>query len=387
MENFAYHNPTRLYFGRQAIDELSDELEKYGQTILLVTGGGSVKRMGLYDTVMKLLRRGGKTVIELPGISSNPKYTHVLEGQRLCREHHVDLILAVGGGSCIDAAKGIAAAAMMDGDVWEYFLSRASVERALPVATILTIPATGSEMNGNAVISRWDTKEKVAVYGNALYPAFSILDPVYSFSVPASHTVYGAIDIIIHALEHYFVPPTETPLLDYLTEGLVRTAVDSVRRVLRDPCDYDARANLMFAATVANGPGIGLGKQADWASHRIEHELSALYDVPHGAGLAVVYPNWMAYAAEKDPSRFAHFARAVWDVPAELEDDMAAAKAGIAQMRAFFTEIGAPATLEQLGVPADQIPHMARQAVRFGALGSYCKLDAAAVEQILNMCR
>ena len=183
MENFAYHNPTRLYFGRQAIDELPGELEKYGQTILLVTGGGSVKRMGLYDTVMKLLHRGGKTVIELPGISSNPKYTHVLEGQRLCREHHVDLILAVGGGSCIDAAKGIAAATMMDGDVWEYFLSRASVERALPVATILTIPATGSEMNGNAVISRWDTKEKVAVYGNALYPAFSILDPVYSFSV------------------------------------------------------------------------------------------------------------------------------------------------------------------------------------------------------------
>lgn len=387
MDNFVFQNPTKIFFGKGSLDNLGAEVQKYGKKILVTSGGGSVKKSGLYDKVLKILRDAGKEVFELSGIASNPKLTSVLEGRAICRENNVDLILAVGGGSCIDGSKGIAAAARIEGDVWEEFLKCEDIVDAIPVATILTLPATGSEMNGNAVISRWDTFEKLPIYGPGIYPVFSILDPEYTYTIPLNHTMYGCIDIIIHALEQYFTPTKETPVLDYLTEGLVKTVVENSYRILKNPCDYDARANVMFAGTVANNHWIGVGKVHDWASHKIEHELSALYDVSHGAGLAVIYPNWMKYVMQENPSRFVQFAKNVWDVDPTGKTDLEVAMVGAEKMREFFNAVGAPSTLADLGVDPEKIPYMAAQAVRFGKLGGYKLLDNKDVEAILNLCK
>jgi len=386
MDNFVFKNPTKIFFGKGSLDYLGDEIVQYGKRILVTSGGGSVKRIGLYDRVMDILKSRGLDVFELSGIEPNPKYTSVLKGVEICRREDIDFILAIGGGSCIDGSKGIAAGARVDGDIWERFLDPSDITDAIPVGTILTLPATGSEMNGNAVISRWDTNEKVPIYGPAIYPAFSILDPTNTFSVPLNHTVYGNIDIIIHSLEQYFTHTPETPILDYLTEGLVRTVIDNTYRILKNPEDYDARANVMFAGTVANNHWIGVGKVHDWASHKIEHELSALYDISHGAGLAVIYPNWMKYAMQQDPSRFVRFAEKVFDIDPIGKTDMEIAEAGAEKMREFFNSVGAPSTLADVGVDPEKIPYMAEQAVRFGPLGGYRILGKEDVEAILRMC-
>jgi len=383
MENFIFRNPTRVLFGKGMVSQLAKQVKEQGaKKVLLCTGGGSVKRSGLYDQVIEQL--SDVSVHELAGIEPNPKLESIHKGIAICKKEGIDLVLAVGGGSAIDGAKAIAAGAVIDEDIWEIVLCKTDIEKALPLACILTLPATGTEMNGNSVISKWETKEKLPLYGPAIYPIFSILDPELTYTVPTAHMVNGNVDIIIHALEQYFTHTPETPVLDRLTEGLVITMIENTRRVLKDPRDYDARANIMFCGTVANNHWIGVGKEHDWASHNIEHELSALYDIPHGAGLAVIYPNWMKYAMQNDPSKFAQFARRVFEISGD--DDRAVAADGAEKMRAFFSEIGAPSTLAELGIDLNDIPHMAKQAARYGEIGGYRTLDAADIEKILELC-
>lgn len=386
MDNFIFQNPTKIFFGKGMLKYLGKEAAKYGTRILLCTGGGSVKRTGLYDAVIRELKENGLEIFELAGIEPNPKMTSVYDGIRICKENRIDLVLAVGGGSCIDGSKAIAAGALVEGDAWEYFLKKENIEEALPLASVLTLPATGTEMNGNAVISNWETKVKLPIYGPGIYPKFSVLDPELTFTIPMKHTVNGVIDIIIHALEQYFTPTKEVELQDYLTEGLVKTVIRNARRILKEPADYDARAAVMFSGTVANNHWIGVGKVHDWASHNIEHELSALYDVAHGAGLSVIFPNWMKYAMEKDYSKFARFAVNAMEVEASGKTEREIAMEGAAKMREFFTELGGPATLEELGIHKKDIPYMAKQAVKFGPLGGYRILEAEDVENILYMC-
>jgi alcohol dehydrogenase YqhD (iron-dependent ADH family) len=387
MENFVFQNPTKILFGKGMISHLGDETLRFGNRILLCTGKGSVKKIGLYDEVLSILKERGCSIFEVDNIESNPKMDSVYKGAEICRQEKIDLVLAVGGGSCIDGAKAIAAAARVDGDAWDFFLKSEDIIDAVPLACILTLPATGTEMNGNSVISRWDTREKIPIYGPAIYPVFSILDPEYTYSVPVNHTVNGNIDIIIHSLEQYFTHTPDVPMQDRITEGVVKTMVENTFRIMKDPRDYGARANVMFTGTVANNHWIGVGKEHDWASHKIEHELSALHDIPHGAGLAVIYPNWMKYAMQKGPARFAQFAREVWGIAQGSISDFEVGMAGAEKMREFFTKIGAPATLSDLGIDASDIPHMARQAVRCGPLGSYRVLEYDDVVEILNMCR
>jgi alcohol dehydrogenase len=386
MDNFIFQNTTKIFFGKGMLSHLGFEARKFGSKVLLTSGGGSIKRSGLYDQIVFELENHGIEVFHLSGIQPNPKLESIIEGVEICKKEHIDLIVAAGGGSCIDGSKAIAAGVKIDGDIWERFKLGEEITSAIPLASILTLPATGTEMNGNSVISRWDTKEKIPIYGPAIYPVFSILDPTYTFSVPEEHTVYGSIDIIIHALEQYFTHTNETPVLDYLTEGVIKTVVENTYRVLKDPNDYDARANLMFAGTVANNHWIGVGKKHDWASHNIEHELSALYDIPHGAGLAIIYPNWMKYVMKESLERFVKFASNVWDVDTHNKSDYEIALEGANKMREFFTKIGAPATLNDVGIDPANIPYFAQKVVRSGPVGGYKILVCNDVEEILRMC-
>ena len=386
MLNFEFKNPTKIFFGKGMVEKLGKEAKKYGNKVLVCTGGGSVKKMGLFDQVIRQLKENQIEIFELSGIEPNPKMSSVYKGIEICKKEGIELIVAVGGGSCIDGAKAIAAGSKVEGDAWEYFLKQEDIEDAIPLAAILTLPATGTEMNGNSVVSNWDTKEKLPIYGSAIYPVFSILDPELTFTIPQNHTVNGIIDIIIHSLEQYFTPTKEVDMQHRMTEGLVKTVMENARRILVNPKDYDARAAVMFCGTVANNHWIGVGKEHDWASHMIEHELSALYDVAHGAGLSVIYPNWMKYVMEYDPSKFVTFAKNTFGITEEGKTPRQVALEGAEKMREFFTEIGGPSTLEELGIDQKDIPYMAKQAVKYGKIGGYRKLDAQDVEKILYMC-
>ncbi|MCR2806470.1 iron-containing alcohol dehydrogenase [Paenibacillus soyae] len=386
MNNFQFHNPTRIVFGEGSADRIGELASSYGKTVLLVYGGGSIKSTGLYERTIKQLKESGITFYELPGIEPNPRLSTVNKGIDICREHGVDFILAVGGGSVIDASKAIAAGALYDGDVWDFFVGKASIQQALPIGTVLTLAATGSEMNGSTVISHWEEKLKRGAGSAHLYPRFSILDPSLTYSVPRNHTVYGSVDIMSHVFEQYFSLTTNTPLQERFCESILQTVIENVEPALANPNDAAARANLMWCGTMAlNGGQISLGMQNDWASHGIEHEVSAIYDIPHGAGLAIIFPNWMRYVYKQRPDRFAQYATRVWgiDPAGKSEDELALA--GIQATRDFFTRIGAESKLADFGIGDDQLDRMAEEAVRYGAIGSFKRLEKDDVREILRM--
>jgi alcohol dehydrogenase YqhD (iron-dependent ADH family) len=300
MKNFSYRNPTKILFGKDTTDLLGEEMKNRGQNILLVYGSGSVKRTGLYDRVMRQL--ADKKVVELPGVDPNPRLTTVHEGIQLCRENQVDFILAVGGGSAIDCAKAISAGAPYEGEVWDFFKGKATPQKTLPVGVILTLSATGTEMNGNAVITNTETSEKLGFSGIMLqYPAFSILDPVNTFSVSPIQTAYGTVDIISHVMENYFSYPEDSPIQDGMAEVVMKTAFENGFKALEKPDDYEARANLMWCGTLALNGLISVGKEGDWGCHAIEHVLSAHYDIAHGAGLAIIHPPYMKFMCQSPP--------------------------------------------------------------------------------------
>lgn len=387
MNNFTFTNPTAIFFGAGAISHLGSQVAKYGTKVLLVYGGGSIVSNGVYAQVKEELATINATVIELSGVDPNPRLSTVKDGIALCRTHHIDFILAVGGGSVIDAAKAIAAGVHYDGDPWDFLIRKASVTSALPLGAVLTLAATGTEMNGNSVITNWDLQQKRGFASPLLYPKFSILDPAYTFSVPRHQTVNGIVDMMSHVFEQYFSLTQDTPLQERLCESILQTIIENAEIALEQPTHYAARANLMWCGTLAlNGGLISAGMVGDWASHGIEHELSAIYDIPHGAGLAIVYPNWMKYVYDARPERFAQLATRVWGIAAENKTIEQLAQACIEETKSFFTRIGAPSSLAYYNIGAENFEKMATQAVRFGPIGNFKKLNKDDIVAIYQLC-
>jgi alcohol dehydrogenase YqhD (iron-dependent ADH family) len=384
MENFVYHNPTELIFGRGQIDQLKDKAKQFGKKVLLVYGGGSIKRFGLYDKVISILQEQGCQIVELAGVEPNPRLHTVKKGIELCRRENVDWILAVGGGSVIDAAKAVAVGVPYEGDVWDFYTRKAVAEKALPLGTILTLAATGSEMNRGSVVTNWETKEKFGT--RTTFPAFSILDPEYTFTVPREQTVYGICDIMSHVFEQYFSHTPEIPLQTRFAESILKTVIENAERVLANPEDYDARANILYCGTMALNGTLPVGVETDWATHSIEHAVSAIYDIPHGGGLAIIFPKWMRYVYRENVQRFKRFAVEVWDVDPTGKTDEEVALEGIAATEAFFRRIGAPSRLADYQIGDENIELMAQKATPFGPIGNFKKLTNEDVAEILRMC-
>ncbi len=386
MNNFTFNIPTDIRFGKDQIQCLPDELAKYGKRVLLVYGGGSIKRSGLYHKIMELLK--DFEVFELSGIEPNPKLSSVEKGTEICKKEDIQVILAVGGGSTIDASKHIAASACYDGKPWDLVMDRSLVKKALPITVVLTICATGSEMNSGAVISNEETHEKLEINTPHLYPKLSICDPTYLYTLPAKQTAAGSVDILSHVMEQYFQPNDEAYITDVLSEGVMKTVIKYARKAIDEPENYEARSNLMWASTVGLNHLLTVGKGGSWSVHPIEHVVSAYYDITHGVGLAILTPAWMEYVLSEDTApRFARFAREVFGV--NEADDMKAAKLGIDKVREFNKSLGMPASLSEAGVPDDKFDEMASEAVRTSGLGtrSYVKLKDEDVKKILIMCK
>ena len=383
MLNFDISFPTRIHFGRGKIEELGQEILTYGRRVLLVYGGGSIKRNGVYEQVIRVFADNGIDYVELPGVQPNPRIKTVREGVALCREHEVELVLAVGGGSTIDCAKIIAAGARYEYDAWDFFTRRAKISQALPVGCILTLAATGSEMNAAAVISNDETAEKLGTGSPVLIPRFSILDPEYTFSVPAEQTAAGTADIMSHVFEQYFSPTPGTYIQDRLAEAMLKTCINYGPMAIAEPDNYEARANLMWTGTLALNGLLGAGKRTDWATHDIEHEISALYDITHGLGLAVLTPYWMNHVLDEATApRMAEYARHVWGI--EGTDELMVAHEGIKKTAAFFKSLKLGASLQEIGVKPDRLEEMARRATSRKALGNFKKLEYQDVLDILQ---
>ena len=386
MNDFVYYNPVRVHFGRNALEALADELAVYGPRVLLAYGGGSIRRTGLYDQVMAVLTEAGKQVTEFSGILPNPRMEKVYEGASLCREEKIDLILAVGGGSVIDCAKAVAIAACEEEDFWQkFYVNWEEPKAAIPLGTILTIPATGSEMDKDAVITNPVTGEKNSYAHPLLYPQFSILDPTLTYTLPKEQMVNGIVDTMSHILELYVSPPDTDCLTDELAEAAMRTEIRAARTALKDPQDYDARADLMWTSSFALCGMLNNGKKTDWAAHCIQHPTSALFDVAHGAGLAVVHPAYLDYICREAASRLARMAVQVWQVDPAGKTEEETAREGICALKKFFREeLGAAASLAELGIPKESIP----QLVRLTDLScwSYRELTAGDVQKILEAC-
>ncbi len=384
MENFEFHNPTKLLFGKGEIEKIANEIVRYGNKILIVTGGGSVKKIGILDQAIVHLEASGCTWFHLEGIEPNPRLTTIQKGIEICKREGIEIVLAIGGGSVIDASKAICAGAMYDGDVWDFYTRKSTIRSALPLGTVLTLAATGSEMNGNSVVTNWETQEKLAVGSNKLLPKFSILDPTYTYSVPKDHTVYGIVDIMSHVFEQYFSHTSHTPLQDRFSEAILKTVIENATKVIDNPKNYDARANILLSSTFALNGLINIGKTTDWATHAIEHAVSAVYDIPHGGGLAILFPHWMAYVMDNGIEKFVTFAVNVWNVETEGKTDKEIALEGITKTREFFNRIGAPSQLKNYNIGSERIEEMAEKAVRGGTIGSYKRLTKEDVIKILQ---
>lgn len=381
--DFTYYNPTKIYFGKNALSALPEELAHYGDTVLLVYGKGSIKRLGLYDQVLELLQQAGKKVVELPGIKSNPTYAQLQQGARLVREHQVDLILAVGGGSVIDCSKGISVAAYCQGDPWQkYWVDMEAVDHpVVPVGSILTMAGTGSEMNGGSVITNEEVKLKNGrVFEPEVYPKFSILNPEYTYTVPKYQMVSGIFDTMSHLMEQYFSGEDDNTT-DYLIEGVMDSLIHSAREALQDPRSYQARSNIMWCATLGLNTITGLSKTQDWEVHNIEHQIGAYTDCAHGAGLAVVSPHYYRYIASEGMDKFVRFAQKIWGVdPAGMTKEQIG-MAGIDRLADFIRELGLPTTLRELGVTQEMLPEIAGSTYPGGG---YRKLETADILEILK---
>lgn len=354
MNNFDFHSPTKLVFGRGTEHRVGELSGAFGKKVLVHYGGGSVVRSGLLERVKESLRQAGLGVVELGGVRPNPRDTLIYEGIRICREEAVDFILAVGGGSVIDSAKGIAAGVCYDGDFWDLY-NGAVVNAALPIGVVLTIPAAGSEGSGGSVVTRKEGCLKRDCISNLLRPRFAILNPELSFTLPPFQTACGVCDIMAHVLERYMTNVRGVDFTDRLCEAVLSTIVWNAGIVLAEPCDYDARANIMFAGMIAHNDLVGCGREGDWSCHQMEHELSGLYDVAHGAGLAVVIPAFMRYQFRHDVQRFARLAVNVFGIEMHFERPELTALKGIDALEAFFRAIGLPTTFAELGAREEDI--------------------------------
>ena len=388
MNNFVYDIPVKVYFGENQLGHLGEELRKFGRRVLLTYGGGSIKRIGLYDRVIEELRKADMEVFELSGIEPNPRIESVRKGAQMCKDHNIDVLLAVGGGSTIDATKFMASAACVDHDPWEFFGAGAKpIERALPIVTILTLSATGSEMDAGGVISNLATKDKLGRMAPAMLPKVSFLDPTLTYSVSAYQTACGAADIMSHIMEVYFNMNKDLFMLDSVMESLLKTVVKFAPVAIAEPENYEARANLMWASSWAINGFINGGRKKAWSCHPMEHELSAVYDITHGLGLAILTPRWMEYCLdESNVYRYVSFGVNVFGIDPSLEP-MTIARESIKRLSDFFFgTLGLKSTFTEVGIKREDFAEMARKACRYGDIRGFKTLTPEDVERIYEMC-
>ena len=385
MNEYIYYNPTRLVFGKNQIQTLKDELGKFGKKVLVVYGGGSIKRNGLFDEVMNELNKMDAEVSELSGVEPNPRVSTVRKGVEICKEKNIDVLLAVGGGSVIDCTKAIAAGAKYDGDVWDIITLKAQVEDALPFGTVLTLAATGSEMNSGSVITNWETQEKYGWGSPLVFPKFSILDPTYTFSVPKDQTIYGIVDMMSHVFEQYFHNATNTPLQDRFAESILLTVMETAPKLLDDLENYELRETILYNGTMALNGTLQMGVRGDWGSHNIEHAVSAVYDIPHAGGLAILFPNWMRHNVDTNVARFKQLVVRVFNVETEGKSDKEVALEGIDRLSAFWTSLGAPNALKDYDIDDSKLDLIADKAMARGEFGNFKKQNKEDVLNILRM--
>ena len=387
MNNFQFYSPTEFLFGKDTENSCGEYVKKYGGSkVLIHYGSASAIRSGLIDRVKASLEKEGISYVMLGGVQPNPRDTKIYEGIELCRKENVDFILSVGGGSCIDSSKGIALGALYDGDFWDFYSHKATVTKALPIGTILTIAAAGSEGSGASVVTKEDGMLKRDVCSDLIRPKFSILNPALTETLPAYQTACGATDIMAHVFERYFTNTTEVEVTDRLCEAILLTMIKETPRVIADPHNYQARANIMWAGTVAHNDIIGVGRSQDWNSHGIEHELSGLYDCAHGAGLAVIMPSWMEYVCDHNVMRFAQMATRIWGIQMNFENPKETALQGIYAFRKFLHEIGMPINFEELGAKEEDIPVLVEKfGLGDGKTGGFMPLSSDDVANIYRI--
>ncbi len=387
MLNFTFCVPTKFVVGCGVERETGRELRALGaKKVLIHYGGGSVIKSGLMKVVTDSMDAEGISYVKLGGAKPNPRASLVYEGIELGRKEEIDFILAVGGGSALDSAKAIALGIPYDGDFWDFYIGKESPTARIPVGTVLTLAATGSESSNSSVITKEETHEKIGLGHQLNRPVLAIMNPELTMTLPPYQTACGAVDIMAHAMERYFTQETEVDLTDRMGEAVIASVVRAAKIAMKNPTDYDARAQLMWAGTVAHNDTVGVGRVGDFASHRIEHELSAMYDVAHGAGLAVIFPAWLRYQLEinNNVMRLAQFAVRVWGCVMNFENPAETAMAGIEAYEAFLRELDMPTTMRQLGARTEDIPELARRVRRGpdGTVGQYKKLDTPAIERI-----
>ena len=389
MQNFEYYARTKIIFGENTETKSGAEIAffmKKSAKVLLHHSGGHVVKSGLLSRVKQSLADAGHAVVELDGVVPNPRLSLVYKGIDFAKSEGVDFILAVGGGSVIDSAKAIALGVANSGDVWDFFERKKTPEASLPVGAVVTIPATGSEGSNSCVISNEDTHEKRGCNAECNRPVFAILNPVLTYSLPAYQTACSIVDMMTHIMERYFTKVPFVELTDEMCEGALRTIIRNGRKLLSGgEKDYNARAEIMWAGSLAHNNIFGTGRIGDWGSHQIEHEMSALYDIAHGAGLAIVYPAWMEYCLKEDLARMARFAVKVWGVDGAYYDLEQAGREGIFRMKNFFRSIGMPVSFADAGIETSRIAEMAKSVVKFGPIGNYRKLDEKDIEAIYNL--
>lgn len=376
MRNFRFACPTEFLFGKDTEQNVGAEVKKYGKKVLVHYGGGHIKKNGLYDRVMESLKEAGLEITELGGVKANPDIGLVREGIELCKKEKVEVILAVGGGSVIDSAKAIGIGVYYEGDVWDFFLKKVPVEKMMPLGVVLTIPATGSEASNTTVVTNSENGcLKRALSHNCLRPDFAVMNPELTYSLPAYQTAAGGVDIMSHVLERYFTREPDCGLTDRLCEAVLRTMIKQLPVVLEEPENYGARAEVMWAGTIAHNGILGTGRSEDWGSHMLGHELSAFYDMTHGATLAIMIPCWMEYVYQTDIARFVKYAVDVWGVENDVFRPEKTALEGIHKTREFFRALGMPVSFADAGIGADRIEEMAENCTRFGAVGGFVKLE------------
>lgn len=382
-------NPTRIIFGKGTENEVGKYAKMYSDRVLFHYGGESIKKSGLYDRVKKALQDENLTVFELGGVKPNPRLSLVYEGIKMCKENNIGLVLAVGGGSVIDSAKAIAMGAVYDGDVWDFFTGRAEVEKALPVGTVLTIPAAGSEASTGCVITKEEGQLKRAVNSEHIYPRFSILNPELAYTLPPYQVACGASDILAHLQERYFTNSKHVEITDRLIEATMKTIINNIPKVLQNPRDYDAWAEVMWAGTIAHNNLLNTGREGDWGSHDIEHEISGIYDIAHGAGLAIVFPAWMKYVYKHDVKRFAQWASRVWNVDFDFFDEEKTALLGIEKYERFLRDIGLPTRFSHVNIGDDKFMEMAKKCTDYDThtTGTFIRLDSKAIYEIYNLAK
>lgn len=385
MINFEYSQPTKIIFGKDTHQDVGEHVKKHGKNILIVYGSDRVKKNGILSTVQKSLDKHCVKYTLLGGVQPNPRMAIAYEGIKICKEQSIDFILAVGGGSVIDTVKAIAVGAKYTGDVWDLYMKKDTFEQALPVATVLTLAAAGSEASNASVMTNDATGYKRDYGSECIRPVFSVLNPELTYSVPKYHTACGCADIMMHDIERYFTNTKNVDLTDRLCEAVLLCVKENTYKVLDNPASYEARAEIMWAGTVAHNDLLSTGRIGDWSSHGLGHEIGALYDVAHGATLAIICPAWMTYVYKHDIARFKQFAVRVMGVVGDGLTDEEIALKGIAQLKAFFASIGLPTSLKEVNVDESAIDKMVEKATLFGNVGNFVSLDKKAVKAIYTL--